>query len=238
MNTTFQITKSFKLLTFICAAIIVTQSLKAQDEFERVEVLDNPRYSLNHRFVVDGDLTYYPVDAFYKPITGDIAVSYQFHDFFSWEVVRFGYSLTNYDTKLNNTIAAVATNYADEQVKKVDSTKDAEPLEGTTSEELKKFKFRVGSTAFFNLLYSKSNFFNLKTVYHYWQAGLGASYFDLGKTSQGESKNQISLDLVLRARFFLNQHFMTNIRGGYSFGLKKDVPQQMVFLTGGVGYVF
>lgn len=206
-----------------------------QDEFERVQVLDNPRYSLNQRVHLDFELTYLPLDAYYKPVVADLALHYQFGDFLSWEVARFGYSITNYDTGLNATIASAANTQIDEiyrtQANDVPASQRLS-VGAITNNDLKDFKFRAGSALFANLLYSKSNFFNRAVVYHYWQAGLGASYWDFDR------EKQYGIDFIIRARFFLTEHLMTNIRIAHFFGFNSDAPQNIMSLGLGGGYAF
>lgn len=200
------------------AALFVSMNAYAQDEFEEVKVLDHPKYSLTGRFSVDADIVYLPLDAYYKPILGEIAVSFQPVDWFSWEVGRFGYSLTNYDTGfytiINNRLAGTG--------------KEFDPNDPTLIN--KDLRFHASSTGYFNLLYSKSNFFNQAIVYHYWQLGTGVSYYDF------KQKSQTALDIVLRARFFFHKHFMVQIRGGHSIGFNEDTPGNITFLGLGVGF--
>ncbi|PIR23894.1 MAG: hypothetical protein COV44_00330 [Deltaproteobacteria bacterium CG11_big_fil_rev_8_21_14_0_20_45_16] len=208
-------------LLLILGASLLSTSLQAQDEFERVEVLDHPRFSLTNRLVIDADLSFLPLDAYYKPILVDIAASYQFTDWFSWEVARLSWSLTNYDTGLNDVIQA-----------KIQEEAEDPTIRTTTDQSLKDTTYKVSSTGFINLLYSKSNWFNNAVVYHYWQAGVGFGMYQL------DYEMQQTLDLVLRARFFLNEHFMLNIRGGHSFGFNSNAPKNISFLSLGGGFAF
>lgn len=210
--------KRLAILTLgVC--LISVNGLQAQDEFERVEVLDNPRFSLTNRFNVDAEFNYYPLNAFYKPLMLSLAGSYQFNDFWSWEVVRGELSIHNYDTGLNDTITA------DLRSRTGDNT-----LVSNSGGEFRDTKYKVSSSVFFNLLYSKSNFFNQAIVYHYWQIGSGIGFYDLGP------EDQYSLDLTLRARFFINEHWLLNLRGGHSIGFNSDAPQSIVYLTVGGGF--
>jgi|GEM_PF-5092717 len=212
------------LLVVVCIGLLeifVPIQTNAQDEFEKVQVLDHPRYSLTHRFLVDAEFSFLPLDAYYKPIMLEVATSYQFSDWFSWEIARFGYAIYNYDTGLNNAIQA-----------KIQQEANDPSIRTVTSTDLKNTKFKASSTAFLNLLYSKSNWFNQLVVYHYWQAGVGFSYYDL------DQHKQLSMDLVLRARFFLNKHFMLNLRGGHSFGFSSKAPRNISFLGLGGGFAF
>lgn len=203
---------------FLVSALVFFSQLplQAQDEFEKVQVLESPRYSLLDRFVIDADFTYLPLDAYYKPLVLEAAVSYQFHDLMTWEIGRFGYSLYNYDTGLedsiNNTLSPVSQQVDEDEL------------------YLKRLRFRGSSTFFLNVFYSKSNFFNKSITYHQWQIGAGPSFYDM------KSENQLGLDFVLKVRFFLNNQFSLNIRGGHTIGFKSDVPKNITFLTLGAGF--
>lgn len=215
---------SLGTLVLFCNA----SNLFAQDRFEKVEVLDHPRYSLNKRLVLDAEFTFLPLDAYYKPLLLDGALSFQFFDWFSWEVIRAGFPIYNHDTGLNSTFEAIVDNEVNSRVAEEDEIE----FTNVGGQQLKDFKYRLGSTAFLNLLYSKSNWFNTGIVYHYWQAGIGGSYYDLGSVSQQ------SLDLVLRVRFFLNNHFMFNLRAAHSIGFKTDAPRNITSLGLGAGFAF
>jgi len=209
--------RMFSALTVLLLSI---QDLCAQDEFEEVRVLDHPRYSLTKRIALDAELSFLPLDAYYKPLMIDVAASYQLTDWFAWEVARLSWSLTNYDTGLNSSINARIEDFTEE------------PVDTKIDQSFEKLKYKISSTAFFNLLYSKSNFFNQAIVYHYWQAGLGFGFYDL------DFEKQQSLDVVLRARFFINRNFMLNLRGGHSFGFNSKAPKNISFLSLGGGFAF
>lgn len=207
------------------SAVALSQ-LQAQDEFEKVEVLDHPRFSLTKRFNIDGEFTFLPLDAYYKPVLFDLAASYQFNDFFSWEAIRGGIPIYKHNTKLNSQIEnAVQNQTGNPAIVIVDDNR------------MKQLQYRVSSTGFLNLLYSKSNFFNKGVVYHYWQAGLGASYWDFKKGTQ-KAQKQYGVDFVLRARFFLSEHFMANLRLSQTVGFNSKAPKNIISLGTGVGFAF
>lgn len=215
--------KTQLLMALILLSVIsafAPQEAFAQDEFEKVEVLDFPRFSLTKRFTLDLDLTFLPLDAYYKPLLIDVAGSYQFNDWFTLEALRFGVSLLEHDTGL---ASAIQTETREAGAEFIVSPED---------QRLREMQWRIGSAGMFNLLYSKSNWFNSSIVYHYWQAGAGMTYWGL------DSKNQISLDLIVRARFFLNDTFTINIRGAHSIGFKSDAPQNITQLGVGTGIAF
>jgi len=214
------------ILSISVMSVIALNQLQAQDEFEKVEVLDHPRYSLTQRFNVDSELTFLPLDAYYKPLLVDLAASYQFNDFFSWEVIRGGLPIYKHNTKLNSQIeSAVQKQTGDTGIVIVDD------------DRMKKLQYRVSSTGFLNLLYSKSNFFNKGVVYHYWQAGFGASYWDFKKGSK-KAQKQYGVDLVLRARFFLSEQFMVNLRLAQTVGFNSKAPKNIISLGTGAGFAF
>src|SRR5437868_4944948 len=93
-----------KLIVGGAFAVGLLSTARAQDEFEKVEVLDHPHYSLTKRISLGAEFTYLPLDAYYKPMLIEGTLSYQFTDFLSWEVGRFGYSLANYNTGLSANI--------------------------------------------------------------------------------------------------------------------------------------
>ncbi len=194
-------------------------STMAQDEFEQVQVLDRPRYSLTRRadFVLDG--SFLPLDGYYKPLMIEAGFNFQPFDWLSWEVGRFGWSFYNHNTGLGDSINNL--------LKSEGSTKTVSGL------ELKDTRFHASSTAFFNLLYSKSNFFNTRVVYYYWQIGSGVSYYDFQ-----HGKTQTGLDLAMRIRFFINENYTFNVRGGHTLGFSSDVPNNITFLSLGVGFAF
>lgn len=204
----------FFFCMFGCA--LIAKSILAQDEFEQVKVLDHPRYSLTDRVNLDADFTFLPLDGYYKPLLLEVAVSYQPVDWFSWEVARFGYSLVNIDSGLEGGINALATpkRVADEDVL------------------LKDMQMHFASTGYFNILYSKSNFFNQGVAYYYWQLGSGVSYY---KMKHGK---QIGTDIAMRVRFFLNDRFNLNLHGGDTIGFTSDGPKNIMFLGLGVGFAF
>lgn len=213
-----------KLLTYTILSLgllpFFPKEIHAQDEFESVEVLDHPRFNLNRRFVLDAEMTFLPLDAFYKPLLLDAALSYQFLDWFNWEIVRGSFPIYTHDTGLNN------------QIKAAIEAETSQPYDVNTSEDIKEMKYKVGTAGIFNLLYSKSNFFNQAVVYHYWQAGIGFSFWDL------DIEKQQTVDLILRARFFLNEHFMLNLRMAHSIGFNSDAPVNIIQLGGGAGFAF
>src|SRR5690606_11506192 len=143
--------RSLSLVTILisCGA----SNLSAQDRFEKVEVLDHPRYSLNKRLVLDAEFTFLPLDAYYKPLLLDGALSFQFFDWFSWEVIRAGFPIYNHDTGLNATFESIVDNEVNSRVDEEDEIE----FTNVGGQQLKDFKYRLGSTAFLNLLYSKSN---------------------------------------------------------------------------------
>lgn len=210
---------------------VIFQDISAQDRFERVEVLDHPRFSLNKRVVLDADLTFLPVDAYYKPLITDVVLSYQFSNWFSWEVIRAGFPIHNFDSGLNGSFETIVNQEVNSAYNELGSDKTSN-FQNVSGQDLKDFKYRLGSMMFVNLLYSKSNWFNRKTVYHYWQAGLGGSYYDFGDESQQ------TIDIALRARFFLTEHFMFNFRIAQSIGFNKKTVRQMTQLGTGFGFAF
>lgn len=210
----------FWMILFGSLVAIATESrVFAQDEFETVEVLDRPRYSLTDKIVLDVDLTFLPLDGYVKPIFAEVAASYQLNDFFTIEPVRFGYAFYNHDTGLKKSVERAASASTGKSVSIEESA-------------LANMRYHLASSAYVNLLYSKSNLFNTGVVYHYWQLGGGVSYYDMDK------KNQIGLDLEMRVRFFLNDRTTFNIRGGHTIGFKTDAPDNMTFLGLGVGFAF
>lgn len=198
--------------------VMATAAVYAEDEktFDEIQVLDHPRYSLNGRFNLDIDFTLLPLDAYYKPVLLESALSYQFNDVFAVEIARFGYSLSNINTGLYQSYSDLST-----RVGEIPKERDLADL-----------KYKVGSAVFVNLLYSKSNFFNLATVYHNWQVGGGMTYFNMG------SKSQIGADLLLKVRFFLTEDTTLNLHGGHTIGLNADQAQNITQMGLGIGFAF
>ncbi len=221
-----------KISPFTLCLLVFSSPLIAQDRFERVEVLDHPRFSLNNRVVLDADLTFLPVDAYYKPLIADAVLSYQFSNWFSWEVVRAGFPIYNFDSGLNRSFESIVNEEVKKAYEAAGQPEEPVNFENVSGQDLKNFKYRIGSMMFLNLLYSKSNWFNRKTVYHYWQAGLGGSFYDFGK------KSQQSIDVAIRARFFLTEHLIFNIRIAQSIGLKSSTTRNMTQLGTGFGFAF
>jgi len=62
--------------------------------------------------------------------------------------------------------------------------------------------------------------------------GGGVTYYDM------DDKNQIGLDLAMRVRFFLNERMTFNVRGGHTIGFKTDAPDNITYLSLGVGFAF
>ncbi len=197
-------------------------SVLAQDEFEQVKVLENAKYSLTNRFVFDADFSFLPLDAYYKPILAEAAMTYQFADLFAWEVGRFGYSLHNYDTKVEGAFNAALGDAV--------KSNGNRPQISENDLRLKDFRYRATSTLLMNLLYSKSNFFNRSISYHLWQIGVGGSYYNF------KSKYQTGIDVVLRVRFFFNDHWNMTLRGGHTIGFMKGAPKSITFLGLGAGF--
>jgi hypothetical protein len=207
--------KVTKYLLCLIAALII-QSLGTQaDEFENIEVLDKPRFTLKDKLTLDLDISFLPLDAYYKPILLEVAANYQFNDFFQLEALRVGLSLANVDTGFETSIESIIA-----------------PGQEIEEQALKTLKYRVSSAGFFNILYSKSNFFNSAVAYHYWQVGGGFSYYDMKKV------DQIGLDLIMRVRFFINERTTFNIRAGHTIGLNPNAPRNISFIGLGVGYAF
>jgi hypothetical protein len=207
-----------KYLSIILIAQLWTTVVLAADDFEKIEVLDHPRYTLNNRFTLDVDLAFLPLDGYYKPLFLEAATSYQWDDFISWEILRAGYSLYNHDTGLKKGVQNALT---------------ASGSSGTIADSpLHDMRYHVSSAVFMNILYSKSNFFNDSVIYHYWQVGGGLSYYNMKKDYQ------VGIDLEMRVRFFLNEHTTLNIRGGHTIGTSSDVPDNITFLGVGVGLAF
>ena len=190
-------------------------SAYAQSEFEEIEVLDRPRFTLTDKFTFDLDVTFLPLDAYYKPILLEGSISYQFTDWVAFEPIRFGYSVYNHDTGFTDSLKAIAP-------------------AGTRIEDqkLKETKYKVGSSVFLNMLYSKSNWFNKLIAYHYWQIGAGFSYYEL------ETEHQTALDLMMRVRFFLTESTTFNLRAGHSIGFSDKAPQNITFIGLGVGLAY
>jgi len=205
--------KKFCFSAAIAAVLCLSSALFAQDEFEEVEILDHPKYTLKNRFVIDFDLEFLPLDSYYKPILLGGAFSYQITDLFSWEIARFAYSLSNLDTGLNASIATQTPGF---------TIANRQPL--------KTLRFQASSTALLNIFYSKSNFFNRGINYQYWQVGLGVSYFDM------DIEKQYGLTLSLRIRFFISEHTMVNLRAGHTVGFTTDAPNQISFIGLGGGF--
>jgi len=204
--------------SFLFVTVLFSTAVHSQDEFEYVEVLDEPHYSLTNRFHFDLELATLPLDAYYKPLLLEAAASYQFHELFSLEIIRFGFPFYVHDTGLNNQIAALVT-----------AADPDNPQGSDTSKELRDMRYRLSSTLFLNLLYSKSNWFNREIVYHFWQVGIGPSFADM------KHAKQYGVDLTARVRFFLSNRWMLNMRGGMSFGFNSDAPSQMLFFSVGGG---
>ncbi len=224
--------KNMKLWAFFLLVMgsLAFAKLEAQDEFEKVEVLDHPRYTLTKRFNLDAEFTFLPIDAYYKPLLMDVAGSYQFNDYISWEAFRVGFPIYKHNTKLNTEIE----NYINS------STGGNETL--VTDDLMDNLNFRVSSMGFFNLLYSKSNFFNKSVIYHYWQIGAGGSYWDFAKGVKGgnvrKAQKQYAADVALRARFFLSENFMLNLRIAQTIGFNSKAPRNITQLGLGVGFAF
>lgn len=214
------------LLALLCMTAFPYQ-LSAQDEFEFVQVLDDPRYSLTNRFSFDFEIASLPLDAYFKPLMAEASVSYQFSDRFSWEALRLGYPLYVHDTGLNKTF----DNQVQQAVREILDDPDlALDAEGDTSKELRDLRYTASSTLYLNLLYSKSNWFNQKVVYHFWQVGAGPFFADM------KHEKQYGVNLSARVRFFLTQHWMLNLRGGMGFGLNSKAPDQILFFSLGGGF--
>lgn len=218
---------TFSCLVLLCSISIKPLTLTAQDRFEEVEVLEHPRFSLRERFVVDAELSFLPMDAHYKPILLDIAASYQIFDWLTLEPVRLGLSLHNHDTGLTGAFETTVQNELLDQ-----GVENPDNFVLKSGQDLKNLRYRLGSAGLLNMLYSKSNLFNLSVVYHYWQTGLGFSYYNMDKA------DQISLDLIMRVRFFINNNWILNLRGSHSFGFSQDAPQNISSLGFGGGYAF
>ncbi|TVQ77928.1 MAG: hypothetical protein EA369_08115 [Bradymonadales bacterium] len=217
-----KILHSLVMTLFVCAAFPLSNSF-AQDEFEFVQVLDEPRYSLTKRFHFDLEISSLPLDAYYKPLMIELGASYQLSDSFSWEMARFSYPLFVHDTGLNRSVENLVNPLQEE----LDKT---ELYRGTTSKELKDIRYKVSSTLFLNLLYSKSNWFNQQIVYHFWQVGAGPFYSDM------KHEKQYGVDLAARVRFFIDNRWMLNLRGGMGFGFNSKAPRQILFFSVGGGF--
>jgi len=159
------------------------------------------------------------LDAFYKPLLLDVGLQYQLSDLISFDILRFGYSAINLNTGLQTSIE-------NEVTKDIGRNVDLE------NRVFKDFRFRVSSDVYLNLLYSKSNFFNRKIVYHQWQVGGGLSYFDF------KSKKQVAVDLAARVRFFIDNNWLFNINLGHSIGFNSGAPQQIMSIGIGGGFAF
>lgn len=203
---------------------LLTTAPLGADELDQVKVLEHPHYSLLDRITLDLSFTALPLDAFYKPIMLELGASYQFNDLFSWDVVRFGYSLSNINTGLKSSIESQST----EKIKAQGGNQKVVLEDGA----LKDFRFRVSSHGYLNLLYSKSNFFNKKIVYHQWQVGSGLSYYDM------DSKSQIAIDLEARVRFFIDNKWLFHVQGGHSIGFKSGAPKNIMTIGLGAGFAF
>jgi len=185
-------------------------SLSAQDKYQDVKVVEDRHFSLTKRFFLDLDFSALPLDAYFKPLVVEGAIGYQFHDLWGWEVIRAGYSLSNFDTGL---------------AKDIERDVDAKPR----LPSIENFRFKLASIPYVNLFYSKSNLLNLKVMYHQWQIGAGPSYYDM------DGKNQFALDFVGRGRLLITEHVMLNLHVGYSLGFKSDASQHIMFLGVGAG---
>lgn len=207
--------KTLALFVFgslIWAGVAAQESAPEQDEFQKIKVLEHPRYSLTDRFVFDVGFSYLPLDAYYKPALVEASVAYQPTDLFSWDMIRFGYKMYNQDTGLKASVEAQTGRTL------IDPT-------------IRTFKYRLASHGYLNLLYSKSNFFNMQTVYHQWQIGGGPSFYHM-------KHNQYGVDLAFRVRFFVNDSFLLNLFGGHTIGFSSKAPRQILSFGLGGGFAF
>lgn len=197
-------------------------SLLAQEgdfQADPVRVLENPKYSLKEKFHIDLNLMNLPLDAYYKPLTAELAGSYQFNDFLTWEALRIGINMASIGTGLKSDIES-----------QLPQGQNKLTIEG--SEDMKNLRYYMGSTAYLNLLYSKSNFFNRKIIYHQWQVGAGPTFVDM------DEEKQFGLEFSVRVRFFIDDRFNANIRLGHSIGLTNDHQRNISFIGLGGGIAF
>jgi hypothetical protein len=220
-----------RLFSLLLACIAMAPlSTFSQDEFEYVQVLDDPRYSLTNRFHFDLELTSLPLDAYYKPLMMEGSLSYQMSDRFSWEAIRLGYPLMVHDTGLNRSVERAVDGALEEALADVNEDVTVTGFRSDTSKELRDIRYKASSTLYLNLLYSKSNWFNQQIVYHFWQVGAGPFFADM------KSEKQYGVDLSARVRFFLTQNWMLNLRGGMGFGFNSKAPTQLLFFSIGGGF--
>lgn len=192
----------------------VTQNLQAQDPYDRVEVLEERRYSLAGRFHFDLGLDALPLDAYAKPIAVEAAAAYSFNDLWTWEIARGGYSLIETDSGLESDI-----------FKQTGASLPEKPL-------MKSLRFFAGSMVYANLLYSKSNFFNQAIIYHQWSLGAGPIYYDLDR------ETQIGAEVAAKVRFFMGDHLSSYLRASYSYGFKSNAAKNIMHLGAGLGFAF
>lgn len=216
--------KMISILSLVLTTVAGSLFAQEQKPLDDVKVLEHPRYSLLDRLTLDLTFTSLPLDAFYKPFLVEVGASYQFHELFSWDVIRFGYSLGNLNTGLKKSIE----NEANRELEEKGISQDISLEDGA----LKKMRYRISSHGFVNILYSKSNLFNRAIVYHQWQLGTGLSYYDMDK------KSQIAIDLEARVRFFVNDQWLVHVHGGHSIGFKSGAPKNIMTLGAGVGFAF
>lgn len=193
--------------TLVAGALFLILSVPIRAQ-ESARVVESYRYSFENRFVMDIGLSALPLDAFRKPVQVDLGLSYQFTEFFTWDILNAGYTFFNADTGLKGKIEREASNNASQVTVNEGSLKD--------------LSLRLSSRGYLNLLYSKSNWFNRGIVYHLWQVGAGISHFSIEDGKLISFKERIiTADLNLRGRFFINDQMTFNVTAGYSARLPK-----------------
>lgn len=187
---------------------------QSDDVFERAQVLDNPRYPLQKRFMGDLGISWLPQDSFYKPIFVEATGTYSWSDFWGVEA-RAGYILTANGTGLQAQLEK-------ETGQKVET-------EGVLYKDA---QMKLGASALMHFFYSKSNFFNRAIVYHFWSLGLGPAFL---KT---EKKSQFGAEASLLVRVVLWERSMLNLRFAYMRGFQSGLAKDVISVGMGAGWLF
>jgi outer membrane beta-barrel protein len=202
------------LVGFMIAMAVMGTRLVIADEYDKVKILEDQRYSRTGHYSLDLSFSSLPLDAYYKPLALEATGNYQFTDAISWNFLRAGYSLYNYSTGLQGEI------------------RDQTGFVFGRSPIFKTTRYYLASEASINLFYGKLNMLNESIIYHQISVEGGPMFIDFNR------KSQLGVDLGMKFQFFLNDRSSVHLKASHMIGFLANAPTNIMILSLGVGFAF
>lgn len=170
---------------------------------------------------------YLPYDAQYKPFVLETSGAYNFNNYISWEVYRFGWALGRYATGLRGQVY----NDLHRQLDGVSGV-DVNSIQVLGDNGMKNLRFYVGSNVQFRLFEVNVNMSQKLQFKHEWLATLGSTYFDM------KSQSQVAIDIGVRMKSYIDEHWYVDVRFNQNLGVTDDRQRSIGLFGLGIGYKF